>query len=167
MEGMVQPTAGWGLGFSQGRVDADGFRIRYWEAGRGSPVVMLHGLGGLVFSGLHAALAKKYRVIALEMPGFGQSAPNDRSRSVPDLAQTVSQAVANLGVDRYSLVGSSFGGRVALWLALQSASAVDLLALLSPTAVLPEGYTPLASASEPSARRGPGGSPAGTTRPAL
>jgi pimeloyl-ACP methyl ester carboxylesterase len=112
---------------------------------------MLHGLGGLVFSGLHAALAKKYRVIALEMPGFGQSAPNDRSRSVPDLAQTVSQAVANLGVDRYSLVGSSFGGRVALWLALQSASAVDLLALLSPTAVLPEGYTPLASASEPSA----------------
>jgi pimeloyl-ACP methyl ester carboxylesterase len=137
--GQAEPQGG--AAFTEGSVEADGFRIRYVEAGRGSPVVMLHGMGGLILSKVHDELAKKYRVIAFEMPGFGQSPANAMSQSVQDLAQTMAQAAAELRLDRYALVGTSFGGRVALWQALQSPQQVDLLVLIAPTAVLPEGYT--------------------------
>ena len=62
--------------FTEGYVEADGFRIRYLEAGHGSLVVMLHGVGGLIRSKVHDELAKKSRVIAFEMPGLGQSPAN-------------------------------------------------------------------------------------------
>jgi pimeloyl-ACP methyl ester carboxylesterase len=138
---MVQAERREGAAFTEGYVEADGFRLRYLEAGQGSPVVMLHGVGGLSLSQIHDALAKKYRVIAFEMPGFGQSPANTTSQSVPDLAQTMAQAAVQLGLDTYALVGTSFGGRVALWQVLQEPQQVDLLVLIAPTAVLPEGYT--------------------------
>lgn len=143
---MVQPAAQAGGAFTEGQVEADGFRIRYLEAGQGSPVVMLHGLGGLALTKVHHELARKYRVIAFEMPGFGHSPPTRAAgsplpQSEKALARTMAQAAANLGVDRYALLGTSFGGWVALWQALQSPQQVDLLVLISPTAVLPEGYT--------------------------
>jgi pimeloyl-ACP methyl ester carboxylesterase len=138
---MVQAEQQWGAAFKEGHVEADGFRVRYAEAGQGSPVVMLHGAGGLILSQVHDELAKKYRVIAFEMPGFGQSPANSTSQSVKDLAQTMAQAAAQLGLDKYALVGTSFGGRVALWQALQSPQQVDLLVLIAPTAVVPDGYT--------------------------
>jgi pimeloyl-ACP methyl ester carboxylesterase len=78
--------------FTEGHVEVDGFRIRYLEAGQGSPVVMLHGVGGLILAKLHDELAKKYRVMAFEMPGFGRSPANTASQSVKDLAQTMAQA---------------------------------------------------------------------------
>jgi pimeloyl-ACP methyl ester carboxylesterase len=138
---MVQAEQQCGTEFREGRVEADGFRIRYVAAGRGSSVVMLHGVGGLVLSKVHDELAKKYQVIAFEMPGFGQSPANSKSQSVKDVAQTMAQAAGKLGLDKYALVGTSFGGRVALWQALQSPQHVDLLVLIAPTAVVPEGYT--------------------------
>jgi pimeloyl-ACP methyl ester carboxylesterase len=86
-------------------------------------------------------LAKKYRVIAFEMPGFGQSPANTTSQSLKDLAQAMAQAVAQLRLDPYALIGTSFGGTVALWQAFQAPQQVDLLVLIAPTAMLPEGYT--------------------------
>jgi pimeloyl-ACP methyl ester carboxylesterase len=137
---MEQTAQQGGGAFTEGHVEADGFRIRYMEAGQGRPVVMLHGMGGLMLSKVHDKLAKKYRVIAFEMPGFGQSPANATSQSVRDLAQTMAQAAAQLGLDTYALIGMSFGGRVALWQALQVPQQVDLLVLISPTAVVPQGY---------------------------
>ena len=128
---MVQAEQRVGAAFQEGHV----------EAGQGSPVVMLHGAGGLRLSKVHDELAKKYRVIAFEMPGFGQSPANTTSQSVQHLAQTMAQAAAQLGLDTYALIGMSFGGRIALWQALQSPQQVDLLVLIAPTAVVPEGYT--------------------------
>jgi pimeloyl-ACP methyl ester carboxylesterase len=46
----------------------------------------------------------------------------------------------SLGLDTYALIGTSFGGRVALWQAIQAPHQVDPLVLIAPTAVLPEGY---------------------------
>jgi pimeloyl-ACP methyl ester carboxylesterase len=126
--------------FTEGYVETDGFRIRYMEAGQGSPVVMLYGVGGLIRSKVHDELDKKYRVIAFEMPSFGQSPANATSQSTQDLAQTMARAAGQLGLHRYALLGTSFGGRVALWQALQAPQQVDLLVLIAPTAVLPEGY---------------------------
>src|SRR5262245_7249678 len=125
-------------------VEVDGFRIRSWEAGPPRPagaVVMLEGMTwGL--STLRDALARKYRVIALERPGFGESPTNTRSQSVPELANTVAQAAAQLVPEAYTLIGTSFGAHVALWQTLQSPAKVEALVLIAPTALQPTASPP-------------------------
>jgi pimeloyl-ACP methyl ester carboxylesterase len=135
-------------------VEVDGFRIRSWEAGPPRPagvVVMLEGMTwGL--STLRDALAQKYRVIALELPGFGESPANTRSQSVQELAITVAQASAQVVPEHYTLIGTSFGAHVALWQTLQSPAKVEALVLIAPTALLPAAG-PLAGTPEDTSKR--------------
>ena len=79
-------------GFREGFVAADGFRIRHMEAGEGSALVHLHGAGGLRLTPAHELLSRKYRVVAFEMPGFGASAENTRTRDTAELARTMAAA---------------------------------------------------------------------------
>jgi pimeloyl-ACP methyl ester carboxylesterase len=130
------------VSFREGFVEADGFRIRYLEAGAGEPLIVLHGGGGMRHYPSHDLLAQSHRVIMLEAAGFGTSAANDRSQSMAELAATMAQAVKNLGIEHYDLQGTSFGGKLALWLALQAQDAVKALVLVSPAAIReprPEG----------------------------
>ena len=128
--------------FTEGYVEADGFRIRYQEAGQGEPLVSLHGAGGLRLYRSHALLAAQYRVIVFEVPGFGQSPVNERSQSMPELAVTMAQAVTNLGLERFNLMGNSFGGKLALWLAVQQPERIQALILVAPAAIRPAGGPP-------------------------
>jgi pimeloyl-ACP methyl ester carboxylesterase len=121
--------------FSEGFVAADGFEIRYFEAGSGPALVCLHGAGGLRLGRGHKLLAAQRRVIAFELPGFGASPPNERTRSLAELAGTMAAAVAALGVERYDLWGISFGGKLALWLALRERERIEALVLSSPAAI--------------------------------
>jgi len=123
-------------------VEADGFRIRYMEAGQGTPLVHLHGAGGLRINPAHGLLARRARVIAFEMPGFGASAENTRTQNQAELARTMARAVAAIGVDRFDLMGTSFGGRTALYLAAQAPERVTALVLESPAAIRQPGGTP-------------------------
>jgi 4,5:9,10-diseco-3-hydroxy-5,9,17-trioxoandrosta-1(10),2-diene-4-oate hydrolase len=120
-------------------IEVDDFRIRSWDAGPSHPagvIVMLEGMTwGL--STLRNALAQKYRVIALELPGFGTSPANTKSRSVQDLAHTMAQAAAQVVPETYTLIGTSFAAHVALWQTLQSPAQVEVLVLIAPTALLP------------------------------
>jgi pimeloyl-ACP methyl ester carboxylesterase len=135
-------------------LEVDGFRIRYGESGPPQPVgtvVMLEGMTwGL--SRLHDALVQKYRVITLELPGFGESPTNTRSQSVQELASTVAQAVAQVVPENYTLIGTSFAANVALWQTLQAPDKVEALVLIAPTTILPVAG-PLGGAPEATARR--------------
>lgn len=124
------------MGFAERRVAAGGFEIRYLEDGDGPPLVCFHGAGGLRISRGHELLARSRRVVAFELPGFGESPTNQRSRSLPDLAETMLAAVTALGIDRFSLWGTSFGGRLALWLAVSAPERLDALVLAAPAAIL-------------------------------
>jgi pimeloyl-ACP methyl ester carboxylesterase len=126
--------------FAERRVDADGFSFRYLEAGQGPPLVHLHGAGGLRLSRAHDLLAHRFRVIAFEVPGFGESSENLRSRSLAELARSLARAVTAVGLDRFNLMGTSFGGTLALWLAIQHAERVEALVLESPAAIRSEGH---------------------------
>ena len=128
--------------FKEGYVEADGFRIRYKEAGQGEPLVSLHGAGGMRIYRSHALLAERYRVIAFEVPGFGESPANERSQSMPELALTMAEAVTNLGLDRFNLMGHSFGGKLALWMAIQQPERIQAIVLVAPAAIRPEGGPP-------------------------
>jgi pimeloyl-ACP methyl ester carboxylesterase len=135
--------------FIEGFVEADGFRIRYMIAGDGPVLAHLHGAGGLRLTPAHDLLRRQYRVIAFEMPGFGGSAENTRSRTVSDLAATMGHALDALGIDEFNLMGTSFGGRTALYLALQQPGRVQTLVLEAPAAIRPQGAaTPSGSPEE-------------------
>ena len=124
------------MSFVERFVEADGFEIRYVEAGEGPPLVSFHGGGGLRMSRAHKLLAATHRVIAFEAPGFGSSPANERSGSMRELAETMLRAVDAIGIDRFSLWGISFGGKLALWLAVQAPERLDALVLASPAAIL-------------------------------
>lgn len=125
--------------FTESTVDADGFSVRYLDGGQGHPVLVLHGGGGLQHNPTHDLLAETNRVIAIEIPGFGDSPVNDRSSSLLDLAQTVLAVADALKLERFSLVGTSFGGALAGWVATQAPDRVDKLVLISPAAIRPDG----------------------------
>src|SRR2546430_2005023 len=88
------------------------------EAGEGPALVHLHGAGGMRLNPAHDLLARRFRVIAFEMPGFGTE-ENERTQTMPELAATMAAAAEALGLHRFNLMGTSFGGKVALWLAIQ------------------------------------------------
>jgi pimeloyl-ACP methyl ester carboxylesterase len=142
-----------GAAFREGHVEADGFRIRYMAAGEGPPLVHLHGAGGLRLSRGHDLLSRRFRVIAFEMPGFGTSPENRRSRMLPELAATMARAIAALGIERGNLWGTSFGGKAALWLAARHPELVEALVLEAPAAIRPEGGQPPSGTPEEMARR--------------
>jgi len=139
--------------FREGSVDADGFQIRYLEAGEGIPLVHLHGAGGLRLTPAHDLLSRRFRVVAFEMPGFGLSPENVRTRSMPELASTMARATERLGLDRVNLMGTSFGAKTALWLALQAPERVLAVVLESPAAIRPETAELPSGSPEEMARR--------------
>ena len=139
--------------FREEYVDADGFRIRFMEAGQGAPLVHLHGAGGLRVTPAHELLSRHFRVVAFEMPGFGQSPPNDRTQSMPELASTMARAVDKLGLDAFNLMGTSFGGKTALWLAVQAPQRVQALVLEAPAAIRQQGAESPSGSAEEIARR--------------
>src|SRR5215813_4778054 len=128
--------------FSEGHVEADGFRIRYLTAGEGPALVHLHGARGLRLTPAHGLLSRRFRVIAFEMPGFGRSPKNSRTRTMPELAATMGAAVDKLGIGSFNLLGTSFGARTALWLALQQPERILALVLEAPAAIRPESTPP-------------------------
>ena len=104
-------------------------------AGQGDTVVCLHGLGGTKASFLPtvAALADSYRVVALDLPGFGESdKPIGAPYNAPWFARVAVEALDALGIERAHLVGNSMGGRVAIEVGLRRGERVNGLALLSP-----------------------------------
>ncbi len=141
-----------GSPFREGFVDADGFRIRYQEAGEGPPLVHLHGAGGLRLTSAHNLLSRAFRVVAFEMPGFGP-VENQRTHTIQDLATTMAAAAEALGLTRFNLMGTSFGGIVACWMAVRRTELVGALVLDAPAAIRPEGSEPVSGSPEGIARR--------------
>jgi pimeloyl-ACP methyl ester carboxylesterase len=139
--------------FSEGHVEADGFRIRYMRAGQGPALIHLHGAGGLRVTRAHELLSERFRVVAFEMPGFGQSPENTRTRSMPELASTMAGAITALGLETFNLMGTSFGGTAALWLALGAPERVLALVLEAPAAIRQAGAESPAGSPEEMARR--------------
>jgi pimeloyl-ACP methyl ester carboxylesterase len=105
-------------------------------AGRGSPVLFLHGLGATKgsFVPTVVGLGGTFRTIAVDLPGFGDSyKPLGVAYHPPFFARTVIELMDTLGIARAHMVGNSMGGRVALELGLRQPRRVDRLVLLAPS----------------------------------
>ncbi|HUB76775.1 MAG TPA: alpha/beta fold hydrolase [Solirubrobacteraceae bacterium] len=129
--------------FAERRVKADGFEVRLLEAGDGDPVVYVHGGGGLHLDRSHELLAERHRLVAIELPGFGDSPVNDRTQSLDEMAGTLAEVVEAAGIEPpYSLAGTSLGGACVLHLALRVPARVAALVLIAPAAFRPDGWGP-------------------------
>src|SRR5919206_3245948 len=108
-----------------------GFKLHYLEAGRGAPVVLLHGLGG---DGSRwrpniEALAKDFHVFALDQIGFGESDKPLANYHTGMLAEFLVGFLKAVNVPKASLVGNSMGAGVALYTAAKFPQLVDRIVL--------------------------------------
>jgi 2-hydroxy-6-oxonona-2,4-dienedioate hydrolase len=122
-------------------VDLPKFRVHYVEAGSGHPVVLLHGSGpGATattnFSPNIAALADHFRVIAPDMPGWGQS-DTQTDETGRDHSAVLISLLDALGIDRAALVGNSMGGMTAVTTALRHPDRVSHLITMGAPAPAP------------------------------
>jgi pimeloyl-ACP methyl ester carboxylesterase len=110
-------------------------KISTLAAGQGEPVICLHGLGATKASFLSTvnALADSHRVIAIDLPGFGESdKPITAAYDAPYFARAVVALMDELEIDRAHLIGNSMGGRVAIETGLLYPDRSEKIALLAP-----------------------------------
>lgn len=112
-------------GFEERSAWVEGVRLRYFLAGAGQPVILVHGLGGAACNWLEIApvLARHRRVLCPDLPGHGGSAPLPGA-SLESVARCLARLAEAEGMLPASVVGHSLGAVVALWLALVRPEAV-------------------------------------------
>jgi len=106
---------------------------RYWADGEGSPVVLVHGLGGSATGWLTSfgALSSQHRVYALDLVGHGRTDRSDSTRyELADLTEFVCQFMAELEIERAHIVGHSMGGAIAMRLAIDHPPRTQKLVLV-------------------------------------
>ncbi|HEX7318293.1 MAG TPA: alpha/beta hydrolase [Pyrinomonadaceae bacterium] len=116
-----------------------GQKIKYVDAGSGPVVVLLHGLGGNSTNWAFntPALAQKFRVVVPDQIGFGQSDKPLINYRVGTYVDFLDKFLAELKVERVTLVGNSMGGWVAALYALRYPSKVERLVLVDAAGFAP------------------------------
>ena len=120
--------------------DLSGLRLHYRSSGEGEPVLLLHGwpTSSFLWRNIMPPMAASNRVIALDLPGFGESdKPLDASYSFRYFERVIEDFLQALAIDRVGLAVHDLGGPVGLYWACQHADKVSRLALLN-TLVYPE-----------------------------
>lgn len=112
---------------------SDGAAVRVIEAGAGEPVLLIHGVGmrAEAWGPQITALAPTFRVIAVDMPGHGDSDPLAGTPLLEDYVAWAAQVVRTLGYGPVSIAGHSMGSLVAAGLAIERPDLVRRAALLN------------------------------------
>lgn len=90
-----------------------GHRIRYWDAGKGDPIVLVHGFSGSAvyeWGPVFEPLASRHRVVALQVLGFAPSEQPEIAYTTEELLNHLGEFMRALGLEKITLVGESFGG---------------------------------------------------------
>jgi pimeloyl-ACP methyl ester carboxylesterase len=98
-----------------------GRRLRYVDIGEGPPLLLVHGLGGCWQWWLEnlPVLSQHSRVIAVDLPGFGESEPLPPPGKMATQVESLAALLDQLGLDRVTLVGHSMGGLIAMMFAFE------------------------------------------------
>jgi len=112
--------------------EIDGIKLHYLVAGKGDPIVLLHGYAETshMWLPLIAKLADRHTVIAPDLRGFGESSAPDEGYSKKAMAQDIHALVKSLKFDRIRLVGHDIGLMVAYAYAAQYPGKIDRLVLM-------------------------------------
>lgn len=95
------------------------WELHYHMQGRGQPLVLVHGIGSSLhcWDDLLPLLVKHYKVIAVDLPGFGQSSKHEKVEyGLDEQADRLERFLTALKIERAFLVGHSMGGNLVLWM---------------------------------------------------
>ena len=128
MTGATEPRL---AGLEERWTTVRGARIRYFVGGGGPSLLLVHGLGGAASNWveLAPALARSYRVLALDLPGHGGSSPLPAAPSLTPFADVLAAVAEREALLPVAVVGHSLGGLVGLRLALRRPDAIRALVL--------------------------------------
>lgn len=117
----------------------NGLDTYFTMEGQGDPVVLLHGWGtsSQSLAGLAAALADSFRVLAVDLPGFGWSQTPPVAWGTADYAGHVQRLTQEVGMAGAALIGHSFGGRIVITLAAKQPAQVSRLVLVASAGIRP------------------------------
>jgi pimeloyl-ACP methyl ester carboxylesterase len=118
-------------------------RVRYLDRNkRGTPLLLLHGLGGSIESWTNniGFLSTKFRVIALDLPGFGMSDKPKIDYSINFYVGFLEKFIKRIRLSHFFIIGSSLGGHIAVEFTLRNRKIVDKLILISPAGSLPKTF---------------------------
>ena len=121
----------------------DNLRVRYLDSNkRDTPLLILHGLGGSIESWTNniAFLSTKFRIIALDLPGFGLSDKPKISYSINFYVGFIEKFIRSIKLKNFFIMGSSLGGHIAVEFTIRNKKNVDKLILISPAGSLPKTF---------------------------
>ena len=130
-------------------VDVAGVRTRYYEAGAGEPMILVHGEGfsghssANVWSKNLAGLGKRFHVFAADKLASGMTGnpPDDKDYNIQGEVEHAYQFIKAVRLDKVHLVGQSRGGGLAFFLAVAHPEIVKTLVLIDTLTAAPEGAT--------------------------
>ncbi|MDE1924950.1 MAG: alpha/beta fold hydrolase [Patescibacteria group bacterium] len=98
------------------KITVDGLKVEYREEGSGPTLLLLHGwMSSLItFDALVERLKDHFRVVRIDLPGFGDSEQPHTSWRLVDYAKFVKAFLRQTGIEPAAIVGHSFGGRIIL-----------------------------------------------------
>ncbi len=113
-------------------VELHGDRIAYRDVGRGPALLLIHGMAGssATWQAILPQLSKKYRVIAPDLLGHGESAKPRGDYSLGAFAVWLRDLLDELGVHRATVIGQSLGGGIAMQFAYQHRDYCERLVLI-------------------------------------
>lgn len=119
-------------------VDAGRWTLHYVEEGRGTPLLLIHGLAGdhTAWTPQIAAFKSQHRVIAFDNPGSGRSSTVDAPTSMRELADATLRLMDALKIESAHVVGRSMGGAIAQQMALAAPDRVRTLVMAASLAKL-------------------------------
>lgn len=117
-------------------INLNGITVSYNEKGKGSSIVLLHGFCGSngYWDNVITKLSEHYRVIALDLPGHGESANLEGPVTIEDIADHIKDVLDYLNVPQVTMFGHSLGGYITLAFAEKFSQLVNGLSLIHSTA---------------------------------
>jgi pimeloyl-ACP methyl ester carboxylesterase len=113
--------------------------LTYGVVGEGRPVLFLHPAGGLRWSPFHEGLARSFKVYAPTMPGFDGTPFHESVTTMDGHAKIAGEFIDQVIGENCDVIGHSFGGWLATWLAVLRPDRVEHLVLEAPAGFRPKG----------------------------
>lgn len=126
-------------------IDVAGVSTFLLDEGAGDPLLLVHGSGPGITASMSwdpviGPLAATRRVLAVDMPGYGKSAPLPDPDTPVNVAAHLERLLDELGIDEATVVGHSRGGRIAAEFAIRAPSRVTRLVIVGSGSVAPGGH---------------------------